>query len=134
MHKALYIVKEQIRGFLHIIEREDIFAVLLIIFVGFASFGLGRLSVLENSQPEITIEKTTLGSRESAASFAAVQGQEESIPGEGAVVASRSGKAYHYPWCSGAKRIKEENKITFSTIAEARSAGYEPAKNCKGLE
>lgn len=54
-----------------------------------------------------------------------------SLPG--AYVASRSGTAYHLPWCVGALRIREENKIWFSSKEEAEQKGYHPAKNCKGL-
>lgn len=48
-------------------------------------------------------------------------------------VASKNGTKYHLPTCSGAKRIKEENKIWFDSKTEAEQAGYEPAKNCKGI-
>jgi len=51
----------------------------------------------------------------------------------GQYVASKSGKSYHLPWCSGAKLIKEENKIWFSTKEEAQARGYTPAGNCPGL-
>jgi hypothetical protein len=50
------------------------------------------------------------------------------------VVASRTGKKYHFPWCAGARSIKESNKIWFISEQEARKAGYEPATNCKGLQ
>ena len=52
----------------------------------------------------------------------------------GVVVAAKNGTKYHYPWCSGATRMKEENKIYFESVEKAREAGYEPAANCKGLE
>ncbi len=55
------------------------------------------------------------------------------ISSGGGYVASKTGKSYHLPWCAGAKQIKEENKIYFSTKAEAEAAGYAPAKNCKGI-
>lgn len=83
--------------------------------VAFASFGLGRTSVSNVSVAEIRIE-------------AVVDDIDESV------VASRSGSKYHYPWCSGAARIKESNKISFESPEAARKAGYEPAKNCKGLK
>lgn len=51
----------------------------------------------------------------------------------GQYVASKTGTKYYLPWCGTAKRIKDENKVWFSSKAEAESAGYEPAKNCKGL-
>lgn len=51
----------------------------------------------------------------------------------GAYVASKTGTKYYLPWCGTANRIKEENKVWFATKAEAEAAGYEPAKNCKGI-
>lgn len=51
----------------------------------------------------------------------------------GKYVASKSGAAYHYPWCPGALKIKEENKIFFNTKEEAEKRGYKPAGNCPGL-
>jgi len=53
--------------------------------------------------------------------------------GEYQIVASKNGEVYHYVWCSGAKRIKEENKIYFKSKEEAEKAGLRPAKNCPGL-
>ena len=53
--------------------------------------------------------------------------------GGGVYVASKKGTKYYLPTCSGAKRINEENKVWFSTVAAAEAAGYTPAANCKGL-
>lgn len=50
------------------------------------------------------------------------------------VVGSKNGAKYHYPWCAGAKQISEQNLIIFDSISEARSKGYTPAANCKGLK
>jgi methylphosphotriester-DNA--protein-cysteine methyltransferase len=58
---------------------------------------------------------------------------QHSATNKGTYVASKSGSAYHFPWCSGAQRIKEENKVWFETKEEAELAGYRPASNCKGL-
>lgn len=46
------------------------------------------------------------------------------------VVVSKNGSKYHYPHCSGAKRIKEENKIVFNSSTAAEAAGYTLAANC----
>ncbi|MAF59531.1 MAG: hypothetical protein QF858_04260 [Candidatus Pacebacteria bacterium] len=98
--------------------------ILIIILVGTGSFGLGRLSALETKKEPVEIISAELGTDlTSTASL-----------GGGAVVASRNGSKYHYPWCSGAKRIAPQNKVEFSTIEEARRAGYTPAANCKGLK
>jgi hypothetical protein len=49
------------------------------------------------------------------------------------IVASKTGKSYHLASCPGAKQISKSNLITFTSIEEAKAAGYVAAKNCKGL-
>ena len=51
----------------------------------------------------------------------------------GAVVGSKSGKKYYFPWCSTAKRMKPENQVKFDSIELAKKAGFTPGGNCKGL-
>jgi len=115
---------------IRIIERRDVFTMLLLILVAGGSFGLGRLSLIENTRTPVRIES-------SASTFAGVGGVEktpEATTGaQGAYVASKNGSVYHYPWCPGAARIKEENKVWFASQAEAEKAGLRPAANCKGL-
>lgn len=49
----------------------------------------------------------------------------------GKYVGSQGSDKYHYPWCTWAQRIQPWNEIWFSTVAEAREAGYVPCKVCK---
>jgi len=46
-------------------------------------------------------------------------------------VGSRNSNIYHVLSCSSAKRIKESNKIYFTSSKEARSKGYRACKICK---
>ena len=118
---------------------QDVVLVGAIMLLGVVSFGLGRLStngeqanvVLCSELPHISThqEPPTVGDQAAAAATTAVAG---TVSG-GAVVGSRSGSTYHLPWCSGAQRIKEENKVWFASREAAEEAGYHPAKNCKGL-
>ncbi|OHA48156.1 MAG: hypothetical protein A2806_00775 [Candidatus Terrybacteria bacterium RIFCSPHIGHO2_01_FULL_48_17] len=88
------------------------------------SFGLGRLSVLQNIPPEaISIETKSETSDTS-----------EDAPSIYQIVASQQGSKYHLLNCPGAQQIKEDNKIFFSSEVEAERAGYEPAGNCPGLD
>lgn len=130
-------------------SKEEIVVSLIIIFVGLASFGLGKLSVLEELDKKVDIElkdnidnlssvkqnniKNSVGNVDSKSvdNLASVEVTGSQLE---EVVASKSGKKYHYPWCSGAKQIAEKNKITFDSIEDARKAGYTPASNCKGLK
>lgn len=113
----------------------DVYIVAIIILIGLSGFGLGRLSALEEDRPSVYIE----GGKSVQASVEGVVGealssQEDSESGAGLLVASKNGSKYHFPWCSGAQRMKEENKIWFDSAEEARKAGYSPAANCKGLK
>lgn len=54
-------------------------------------------------------------------------------PSGGAYVGSKTGTTYYLPWCGSANRIKEENKVWFSSKTEAEAAGYKSASNCKGI-
>ncbi len=134
-------VKDKIKP----IENE-LFIVLVIILVALISFGLGRISKIRENKTPITIDPSTSLRADPSASFDSTQdkplGAENLIDaaGEGTptnseklYVASKNGTKYHYPWCSGAQTIKEENKIWFSSKEEAEKSGYSPAANCKGL-
>lgn len=48
----------------------------------------------------------------------------------GTLVASKSGHTYHLESCNSAQRIKTQNRITFSSEADAKSQGYAPCKQC----
>lgn len=45
-------------------------------------------------------------------------------------VASANGKLYYPANCKAAARIKEENRMWFATVAEAKANGLTLAKNC----
>lgn len=108
-------------------EEKDIIIVVVIITVALISFGLGRLSKIEEKKTPIIVENIS-ASVKTSADKTTISSQ------EGIVVASKNSTKYHYPWCSGAQNIKEENKIWFNSTEEARQAGYTPASNCKGLK
>jgi hypothetical protein len=71
------------------------------------------------------------------------QGKEEGVAyqtapraapaGDESVVASRGGTKYYLPWCAGADRITDANKVWFASPEAAAASGYEPAANCDGL-
>ncbi|MFA6339008.1 MAG: hypothetical protein WCW87_03050 [Candidatus Paceibacterota bacterium] len=109
--------------------------------MSFGSFGLGRLSVLEEKKSPVRIEyNENTSSTASASNFIAGSSKKttnSSVKAIGTnsevVVASKNGKKYYLPWCSGVNRISEKNKIEFASKKEAENAGYTPASNCSGL-
>ena len=96
------------------------FFILILILGMNLSFFLGKLSVIYKNdvknEQKITIEKTTIKSSDIE------------------VVGSKKGSVYHYPWCSGASRIKKTNIITFKNKEAAEKAGRRLAKNCEEIE
>ncbi len=121
-----------------LLERNT-FVGLLLGLVALSSFAFGRLSGMEEGRVPVRI--TFPGAATSSLATAGISlTQTPPIPKpdvtgatKGQYVASKSGTKYHLPWCSGAKRISEENKIWFASKAEAEKAGYTPAANCKGI-
>ncbi len=49
----------------------------------------------------------------------------------GAILANKDSKTYHRADCKAAAKIKEANKTTFASAAEADKAGYKACKVCK---
>jgi len=128
----------KIKEFLNSDKGKDLFIILIVILVAFGSFGLGRLSKVEEGKEPIEIiypEDQTAPSSLEASVFEATTASESSstILATKSFVASKNGTKYHFSWCSGAKQIKEENKIWFNSREEAEKAGYTKAANCKGL-
>lgn len=119
-------------------KASDMLLVMAVMLLGITSFGLGRLSAPHETSAVVLRAKSPHSSPEvppgaTAPKEAASPTVPRATAARGEYVASKTGAAYHLPWCSGAKRIKEENKVWFATKAEAEAAGYKPAGNCKGL-
>jgi hypothetical protein len=111
---------------------KDLSMLLIIFLVGIGSFGLGRISAHEEARNnELSISDNKEGI--TGSSFQEPVTSSGSDVQNGMYVGSRSGASYHLPWCPGAQRIKDENKIWFKTKEEAVLRGYSPAANCKGI-
>lgn len=137
---------EKIKQFLENEQGKDILTILIIILVGFGSFGLGRLSK-EVSKPGITVKEYNLasvGSILAPASVEAVDNQKNhtvtsSKPAQKTntvktvknYFGSSRGSKYYSIGCTGGKTLKEENKIWFASKEEAEKAGYELSSTCK---
>jgi len=80
----------------------------IVVLVGLAAFGLGRLSV-------------------------ALAPSELATPTPHTYVGSKSGSVYYLPSCKGVDGIKQENRVWFVSASEAEAAGYKPAANCAGM-
>lgn len=124
--------------------KTDLFLILCFILITLASFGLGRLSALEKGRENVQIKTpdfllpgenlekpVNISGANIPLSASAMISTEKA---KGFLVASKSGKKYHFPWCAGASQIADKNKIWFDSYEEAKKAGYTPAANCKDLK
>lgn len=122
-------------GFKALMADFRVFTATLMLLVAVTSFGLGRQSatssVNQTNNPETEVENRE-GVQAKSAENAPLNATGNDNNGV-FYVASKNGEVYHLPYCSGAKRITEANKITFKSKAEAEAAGYRPAANCKGI-
>lgn len=109
-------VREKCKKRIALVPRDVlIFGVL--IGASLLSFGLGYLAGVDaKGSATVEIERAPID-----------------ISRDEQVVASRSGTKYYFPWCAGADRITEANKVWFASAGEASLAGYAPAANCSGL-
>ena len=112
---------------------KKFFLPIAIILTATLSFGIGRLSVVGNREPikieynpEISNSLPVPNTQTNQAASAVTATKSDT-----SVVVSKNGSKYHYPYCPGAKQIKEENKIVFASPTVAEAAGYTLAANCK---
>lgn len=116
---------------------KDIFVLLLICLVAFGSFIAGQYAA-QDKQGEMELRVVDNQSIFDAQTREIIQAKlpnnsSLASTNQGMFVGSISGKTYHLPWCSGAKRIRDKNKIWFANKEEAVARGYNPASNCKGI-
>lgn len=105
-------------------NQSDIAIASIIFFTGLSGFGLGRLSVDVTPHTPLSVIEPPKNQTE------LINTLNSSDKSSAQVVASRNGTTYYYSWCTGVKRIKEENKIWFSTSKKAEQAGLKLAGNC----
>ena len=135
---------EKIKLFVESEKGKEIMIVFIVIFVGLASFGLGRLSVGDKSGGTLKVEynEPELSSSEAINSPNLVNlglndtkmgnsSQKANLGGIKQFFASSRGKKYYPVDCSAGGTIKEENKVWFSSRDEAEGAGYTLSSSCR---
>lgn len=85
----------------------------------------GAILTVYNDLFELT---TPLGIAKFEAGSAAAAGV---APTGAQFIASKNGSKYHLVGSGTAKRIKDENKVYFTSQEEAKTAGFEPGKSVK---
>ncbi len=123
-------LKEKIKYYLASDGVRDVYISLVIILVAISAFGLGRLSKANLDGPGVVIQYP-IGNQNS--SFSKTTAASNNVPDvfETDIFASKNGTRYYFSSCSGAGKIKEENKVWFSTEAQAQAAGFIKSSTCK---
>lgn len=97
--------------------QKDILLVIILLLACILSFGLGYLSGRDAEKgSDVSVVTSPLAASTTER-----------------VVASKNGTKYYLPWCVGADRISDSNKVWFASTDAAKLQGYSPASNCKGL-
>ena len=118
--------------------QHGLFIGLAMVLMAGIGYNIGRISALhasndpaDQSANVISSQQGTINNKKSAPPIKITQ--PSPIPTDPRVVASKAAgsKLYHHPWCSGAQRIKETNKLWFATESEAIAASYTLAANCQ---
>lgn len=118
---------------------RDALVVGILLLSSSASFGLGILAGADAGRgsdfsiTEIPLATSTLSADAFTNAPAHTTPAPATIPAGGEVVASKNGSKYYLPWCAGALRITDANKVWFASREEAEAKGYVPANNCPGL-
>ena len=98
---------------------SEIYITVSFVIIAFVSFYFGRLSIMNTNATIISSSEIEI-----------IESSESKNTSEKAIAGSINGTKYYYSWCSGIKRINEENLIYFDSEAEAEERGYTKAKNC----
>lgn len=108
-------------------ERKGVLGI-MVVLVGINIYLYSYLSGLGQNLPKPVIFESKICPK-----TAHVEVVQKAINQAGNLVASKNGTRFYYIWCTGANRIKAENRRYFDTIDEALKEGYKPASNCPGL-
>ena len=138
---------EKIKSFLNSETGKDILVVFIVILVGLGSFELGRLSK-ENTSSGVKIEYpdqqanviSATESNQINSNFAENSVNNDTVKNSKIsstttlvnknFFASKRGKKYYSLGCSAGKSIKQDNRVYFSSEADAVKAGFEKSSSC----
>ncbi len=108
--------------------------IIILILCTISAYMAGMVTNIESKRPSVEVISREQNTAMVSDAIESIASTSLGNPVDPMVVGSKTGDKYHFPWCSGALRMKETSKIFFKNSDEARKAGYTPAANCKGLQ
>jgi hypothetical protein len=134
---------QKIKGFLDSPKGHDLLIILILLATAVGSFMLGRTMrpktspVVIQTDPSLVLVSTEQALKAKSTGSPTIQNQTQAQMAsvatstqKGDFVASKRGKRYYPVDCSGAKTLKESNKIYFQTAGEAEQKGYTLSDSC----
>ena len=103
-------------------NESDIILTISIVLVSLISFGAGLLIDFSGNENPIIIHQPTASVQQILTNTESPVIEKETK--ENNFVGSINSNKYHWPDCSFAKRIAEQNQIWFNSEEEAQNAGY----------
>jgi hypothetical protein len=101
------------------IDKKSLLLILIIVLTSSASFGLGRLSIIEEYRTKDNVEIIV-------PKLEGLKVDESKFK----YLASKSGTKYYPISCKSANRIKPENRVYFNSADEAEEEGLTLASGC----
>ncbi|MDQ5901648.1 MAG: Ada Zn binding protein [Patescibacteria group bacterium] len=99
--------------------KNEFIVIIILILVSLASFGLGRMSVLDKKGSESGVEFLIPELSKIDMSFSGFP-----------YLASINGTKFYGRGCKSSNRIKAENRIYFKTSTDAVKSGYGASSTC----
>jgi len=127
---------DKIKGHIRI-DMTTLLCFCSILLVGITSFGLGRLSVVQTTDQNILNVKNdnlSIMNNKRDRTLVLINDKDVNVniaEKKKMYIASKNGKLYYAPTCSGAKRILPKNEVWFASSTEAMQAGYTLSSSCK---
>ena len=111
------------------LRQKDIFLVFCMVLIAIIGYNLGKINSLKQTPITVNGGEANIYSAVDDKNQTTSKNTQAQVIDRRVVVSKNSDK-YHFTWCLGAKRIKEENKIWFENEVAAQAVGYTKAGNC----
>ncbi len=118
-------VKENIKRFIYSDFIDEVFWVVLTVFVALASFSLGA-----KYQREKYLDEHPIHTEKNEKVVEAWREYLRTKKDSAQFFASKNGTVYYPLACPAGERIDKENRVFFENENEAKSAGYKKSKRC----
>lgn len=129
---SIYHLIEKIKGFSNT-HKRPILHIIVIFVVAIGSFYLGKISnSIQYNENTHIVNKYTGDKFSGSVSNTKFENRpiNSGTGKQGNYVASKNGKLYYRIGCGSSSRIKEENKVFFTSASDAENAGFQASSSC----